>query len=77
MAYLSYNFSIQSMGSGSDFAPFVGKIGVTSVDLRYDYDSALGLSSYPLYHSVYETFHLAETFYDPDFTVMAITMLVQ
>lgn len=59
------------LGSGSDFAPFVGGIGITSVDLRYHYDESLGISSYPLYHSVYETFHLYETFVDPQFKFSA------
>jgi hypothetical protein len=59
------------LGSGSDFAPFVGKVGVTCADIRYHYDESLGLSSYPLYHSVYETFHLVDAFLDPGFKVIA------
>lgn len=60
---------IATLGSGSDFAPFVGGIGVTSVDLRYNFDESLNISSYPLYHSVYETSHLFETYIDPQFKV--------
>lgn len=63
------NNRIPILGSGSDFAPFVTKLGVTCADLRYVYDRSLGMSSYPLYHTVYETFHLMETFIDPDFKV--------
>ncbi|KAK2165001.1 hypothetical protein LSH36_56g02011 [Paralvinella palmiformis] len=58
---------IQNLGSGSDFAPFVTKAGVTAVDIAYNYDRSLGLSSYPMYHSAYETFRLVETYYDPTF----------
>ncbi|XP_077996989.1 N-acetylated-alpha-linked acidic dipeptidase 2-like [Glandiceps talaboti] len=59
---------IGNLGSGSDYAPFMNTLGVSSMDLRYDYDQALGISSYPLYHSMYETFHLMENTLDPDFT---------
>ncbi|ELU09884.1 hypothetical protein CAPTEDRAFT_160163 [Capitella teleta] len=59
------------LGSGSDFAPFVGKVGVTCADIRYHYDDSLGISSYPLYHSVYETFHLVDTYMDPGFKLHA------
>ena len=62
-------FSIYKLGSGSDFAPFVDRIGVSSVDLLYLYDPGLGLSSYPLYHTIYETFHLVNEIMDPDFVV--------
>lgn len=65
-----YGFRIPILGSGSDFAPFISKVGVTCADIRYHYDESLGLSSYPLYHSVYETFHLVETHMDPTFKVV-------
>lgn len=55
------------LGSGSDYDPFITAIGVSSVDLRYSFDESLGLSSYPLYHSAYETAHLVETYIDPSF----------
>lgn len=55
------------LGSGSDYDPFITAIGVTSIDLRYSFDESLGLSSYPLYHSAYETAHLFETYIDPSF----------
>jgi len=67
--YILSLFSIQNLGSGSDFAPFVTKAGVTAVDIAYNYDRSLGLSSYPMYHSAYETFRLVETYYDPTFAV--------
>ncbi|CAK8692127.1 unnamed protein product [Clavelina lepadiformis] len=56
-----------SLGSGSDYAPFQHTLGVSSVDLRYTYDKSIGLSSYPVYHSVYETFELVKKFVDPNF----------
>lgn len=58
---------ISLLGSGSDFDAFVTAVGVTSADLRYHFDESLSLSSYPLYHSAYETRHLFETYIDPSF----------
>ncbi|XP_006824294.1 N-acetylated-alpha-linked acidic dipeptidase 2-like, partial [Saccoglossus kowalevskii] len=46
---------IGNLGSGSDYAPFMVTAGISSLDIRYTYDSATNLSSYPLYHSMYET----------------------
>ena len=57
------------LGSGSDFDPFITKIGVSCVDGHYKFDPNSGLSSYPLYHSVYETFHLVDEIMDPGFKV--------
>ncbi|KAI0241238.1 Glutamate carboxypeptidase 2 [Lamellibrachia satsuma] len=62
---------ISLLGSGSDFAPFIKKVGVSCADLRYHFDDKLGISSYPLYHSVYETFHLVDKIMDPTFAVWA------
>ncbi|XP_077861865.1 N-acetylated-alpha-linked acidic dipeptidase 2-like [Saccoglossus kowalevskii] len=58
---------ISSLGSGSDFAPFTYRIGVPAADLRYRHNPGLGISSYPVYHSVYETYYLVEAFIDPEF----------
>ncbi|XP_038076194.1 N-acetylated-alpha-linked acidic dipeptidase 2-like isoform X2 [Patiria miniata] len=58
---------VSNLGAGSDFAPFMYRIGVSAVDLRYRYDPSLGISSYPVYHSVYETFYYMKTFLDYDF----------
>ncbi|XP_070577787.1 N-acetylated-alpha-linked acidic dipeptidase 2-like [Ptychodera flava] len=55
------------LGAGSDFFPFAYGLGITSSDMSYRYNPDLGLSSYPVYHSVYETFYLFETFIDPAF----------
>ncbi|XP_063958833.1 N-acetylated-alpha-linked acidic dipeptidase 2-like isoform X2 [Lytechinus pictus] len=58
---------VSVLGSGSDFAPFMYRIGVPCSDLSYTYDSSLGISSYPVYHSVYETFYIVKTFIDYNF----------
>nr|XP_054759641.1 N-acetylated-alpha-linked acidic dipeptidase 2-like [Lytechinus pictus] len=56
------------IGSGSDYAPFMHRIGVPSTDLLYVYDFIrLGLSSYPVYHSVYENFYYVKNFLDWNF----------
>ena len=69
-------FRIPTLGSGSDFAPFVGGVGVTSVDIRYHFDESLNISSYPLYHSIYETSYMFESYMDADFKVIhTVTML--
>lgn len=58
---------VSNVGSGSDYAVLLNRLGVSAVDLRYTYDYNLGLSSYPLYHSMYETFHLMNDIMDPSF----------
>ncbi len=63
---------VNLLGSGSDYAPFVSKLGVTSIDMSYSFDPATGFSLYPLYHSGYDTFHLMETYYDPQFFVSCV-----
>ncbi|XP_071484102.1 putative N-acetylated-alpha-linked acidic dipeptidase [Diadema antillarum] len=56
------------LGSGSDFAPFMYRIGVPCTDMTYTYNSSLAISSYPVYHSVYETFYLVKMFIDWNFS---------
>ncbi|KAL5009288.1 hypothetical protein ScPMuIL_014869 [Solemya velum] len=58
---------ISSMGSGSDYAMFQMRAGVPSLDVRYTYRSEWGMSSYPLYHTAYETFHLVDQIMDRGF----------
>nr|XP_039259813.1 N-acetylated-alpha-linked acidic dipeptidase 2-like isoform X1 [Styela clava] len=58
---------IKTLGSGSDFTPFIQVAGVSSLSTSYSYDTSIGLASYPVYHSVYETFDLVKKFVDPDF----------
>lgn len=58
---------VSLIGSGSDFSAFVSSLGVSSVDLRFSYDKRLNISSFPLYHTGYETYHLYTTYHDPGF----------
>ncbi|ESN94716.1 hypothetical protein HELRODRAFT_185132 [Helobdella robusta] len=55
------------IGSGSDFAPFVISVGTTCADVRFIYDEKLNISSYPLYHTGYETYYLFSKHHDPGF----------
>jgi len=66
---------IPVVGSGSDFAAFVCRLGVSSIDLRFTFDPSLNISSYPIYHSAYETSYYYETFIDPGFKVSLYTSL--
>ncbi|KAL4238328.1 hypothetical protein ACF0H5_003039 [Mactra antiquata] len=58
---------IKLPGSGSDYAPFRDRLGVPVIDLRYAFDESLGLSTYPMYHSLYETFYLVDKIMDQGF----------
>ncbi|KAM3918010.1 glutamate carboxypeptidase 2-like isoform 2-T2 [Leptodactylus fuscus] len=58
---------VGELGSGSDYAPFLQIIGVSSADVRYNYDPKYSLSSYPMYHSVYETVDLVSRLMDRGF----------
>lgn len=60
MGYLS--------GAGSDYAPFVHYLGITSIDMSYTYDrSKTSARIYPAYHTAYDTFDYAARFIDPGF----------
>ncbi|KAJ7320059.1 hypothetical protein JRQ81_019570 [Phrynocephalus forsythii] len=59
---------INKLGSGNDFEVFFQRLGIASGRARYTKDFKVAkYSSYPLYHSVYETYELVEQFYDPTF----------
>ncbi|KAJ8368083.1 hypothetical protein SKAU_G00081110 [Synaphobranchus kaupii] len=59
---------ISKLGSGSDFEAYFIRLGIASGRARYTKDRKTErYSSYPVYHSVYETFELVERFYDPSF----------
>jgi len=66
---------IAVLGSGSDYAAFVCRLGVSSADIRFTFDASLNMSSYPLYHSAYETSYYYETYIDPGFNVSSYTIL--
>ncbi|KAK3092472.1 hypothetical protein FSP39_003224 [Pinctada imbricata] len=59
---------ISSMGSGSDYASFIQQVGLPCLDVRYTYDNnKYKVSSYPLYHSKYETFYAVDNIIDRGF----------
>jgi len=60
-------YRVYDLGAGSDYATFVTMAGIPSIDVRYTHKYRI--SSYPLYHSVYETRYLVTRFMDPQFAV--------
>ena len=54
------NFQLGSLGSGSDYTPFLQHIGVPSLDMGFN-------GPYGVYHSLYDSFHWMEKFGDPTF----------
>nr|XP_047932418.1 glutamate carboxypeptidase 2-like isoform X3 [Anser cygnoides] len=59
---------INKLGSGNDFEVFFQRLGIASGRARYSKNwSVEKYSSYPVYHSVYETYEIVERFYDPTF----------
>nr|XP_020665057.1 putative N-acetylated-alpha-linked acidic dipeptidase [Pogona vitticeps] len=59
---------INKLGSGNDFEVFFQRLGIASGRARYTKNWKVDkYSSYPLYHSAYETYELVEKFYDPTF----------
>ncbi|XP_060090941.1 putative N-acetylated-alpha-linked acidic dipeptidase [Heteronotia binoei] len=59
---------INKLGSGNDFEVFFQRLGIASGRARYTKNWKVDkFSSYPVYHSVYETYEIVERFYDPTF----------
>ncbi|XP_056023072.1 N-acetylated-alpha-linked acidic dipeptidase 2-like [Ostrea edulis] len=59
---------ISDMGSGSDYASFITQVGLPCLDIGYTYNSnRYKISSYPLYHSKYETFKVLDEIMDRGF----------
>ncbi|XP_067942512.1 glutamate carboxypeptidase 2-like [Watersipora subatra] len=59
---------VLAIGSGSDYSPFQNVLGISCLEPRYTWDrNKWKLSSYPLYHTVYETFYLVDHIMDPGF----------
>uniref|UniRef100_A0A8B9PP41 Glutamate carboxypeptidase 2 n=1 Tax=Apteryx owenii TaxID=8824 RepID=A0A8B9PP41_APTOW len=58
---------INKLGSGNDFEVFFQRLGIASGRARYSKNWVKKYSSYPVYHSVYETYEIVERFYDPTF----------
>ncbi|KAM9033236.1 N-acetylated-alpha-linked acidic dipeptidase 2 [Sarcophilus harrisii] len=59
---------INKLGSGSDFEAYFQRLGIASGRARYTKNRKTNkFSSYPVYHTIYETFELVNQFYDPTF----------
>ncbi|KAM6157881.1 N-acetylated-alpha-linked acidic dipeptidase 2 isoform 2-T2 [Rhynchocyon petersi] len=59
---------INKLGSGSDFEAYFQRLGIAAGRVRYTKNRKTDkYSSYPVYHTIYETFELVEKFYDPTF----------
>uniref|UniRef100_A0A7M4FC60 Glutamate carboxypeptidase 2 n=1 Tax=Crocodylus porosus TaxID=8502 RepID=A0A7M4FC60_CROPO len=56
---------INKLGSGNDFEVFFQRLGIASGRARYSRNWVS--LSYPVYHSIYETYEIVEKFYDPTF----------
>ncbi|XP_053398140.1 N-acetylated-alpha-linked acidic dipeptidase 2-like [Mercenaria mercenaria] len=54
-------------GAGSDYAPFRDRLGVPVMDIRFTWNRRFKVSSYPMYHSAYETFYLVNKIMDKGF----------
>uniref|UniRef100_A0A8I3X463 Aminopeptidase NAALADL1 n=1 Tax=Callithrix jacchus TaxID=9483 RepID=A0A8I3X463_CALJA len=60
--------SLGSLGAGSDYAPFIHFLGISSMDLAYTYDrSKTSARIYPTYHTAFDTFDYVDKFLDPGF----------
>ncbi|KAM3920713.1 aminopeptidase NAALADL1 [Leptodactylus fuscus] len=58
-----------TLGAGSDYAPFIHYLGITSMDLAYTYDrSKTSARIYPAYHTAFDTFDYTDKHIDPGFT---------
>ncbi|XP_053315178.1 aminopeptidase NAALADL1-like [Spea bombifrons] len=58
-----------SLGSGSDYAPFLHYLGITCMDIAYTYDRRVTSARiYPAYHTAFDTFDYASRYIDPGFT---------
>lgn len=58
---------IRLPGAGSDYAPFRDRLGLPVMDVRFTWDRRFSVSSYPMYHSAYETFYLVDKIMDKGF----------
>ncbi|XP_057585220.1 aminopeptidase NAALADL1 [Hippopotamus amphibius kiboko] len=61
--------SLGTLGAGSDYAPFVHFLGISSMDIAYTYDrSKTSARIYPTYHTAFDTFDYVDKFLDPGFS---------
>ena len=55
---------------GSDYATFAHTLGITSADWSYIFGGHYDIRrSYPVYHSMHDSFYWMKTFVDPDFKI--------
>ncbi|XP_061059605.1 aminopeptidase NAALADL1 [Eubalaena glacialis] len=60
--------SLGTLGAGSDYAPFIHFLGISSMDIAYTYDrSKTSARIYPTYHTAFDTFDYVDKFVDPGF----------
>ncbi|KAM6160248.1 aminopeptidase NAALADL1 [Erethizon dorsatum] len=61
--------SMGTLDAGSDYAPFIHFLGISSMDISYTYDrSKTSARIYPTYHTAFDTLEYVEKFLDPDFS---------
>ncbi|XP_007942980.1 aminopeptidase NAALADL1 [Orycteropus afer afer] len=61
--------SLGTLGAGSDYAPFLHFLGISSMDIAYTYDrSKTSARIYPTYHTAFDTFGYVDKFVDPGFS---------
>ncbi|XP_004618460.2 aminopeptidase NAALADL1 [Sorex araneus] len=61
--------NLGSLGAGSDYAPFIHFLGISSMDIAYTYDrSKTSARIYPTYHTAFDTFGYVDQFVDPGFS---------
>ncbi|CAL4079772.1 unnamed protein product [Meganyctiphanes norvegica] len=61
---------LATLGAGSDHAPFAFFAGVPSMDYAFKVDShKWNISTYPAYHTGYETFYMVDKHIDPGFKI--------
>jgi N-acetylated-alpha-linked acidic dipeptidase len=60
---LGHDFTLQALGSGSDYTPFIQHLGIAALNVEYDgEEEQLGV-----YHSKYDSFDHYQRFGDPQF----------
>ncbi|XP_071510576.1 N-acetylated-alpha-linked acidic dipeptidase 2-like [Diadema antillarum] len=70
---------IDPLGMGNDAAPFLHVAGVPSLDLKYTYDKEFynDLPTYPVRHTIFDTYDYVRRFIDPDMSIhAAVTKVV-
>lgn len=61
---------LKNLAFGSDYVAFYHYLGVTSGDFSYIFGGIHGIRrSYPVYHSIHDTYYWVKTFVDPNFKI--------